>query len=289
MKKIKELILGMIVGVANIIPGVSGGTIMVLLGIYEPIMESISEITTPTSKNKKNSIIYLLTILSGAIIGVLAFAYIINYGLENTYAEMMFLFVGAIFATIPIFIKREINLKKINYPLMLVSVIAIVLLVVLGPEKTESLEIDKTPEITLLFIVMLLLGGFLSGFSMLLPGVSGSLVLLIVGQYYLFVYYLKNLTSEPIKVIFPLIILGIGMLIGVIASAKTSKYLLNKFKNKTLSAILGLIIGSLIGLVIMGLRQYEHSIKNVIGIIISLLVGILIVFLIENLTKSRNK
>ncbi len=290
MKKIKNLLIGMIVGLANIIPGISGGTIMVLTGVYEPIMGGISDLTNKNCNRKKEIFMYLINILIGAAIGVIAFSYLINYGLENAYVEMMMLFTGAILATVPIFIKKETDIKKINWLLVIIAATLIIFLVSLAPEKSDSVEILSHPKLTLILLIALFFSGLAAGFAMLLPGLSGSMILLIMGKYYLFIYYLKNIIDEPFKTFFPLTVLVVGMFSGIILSAKISKLLLAKYKNTTLSVILGLIFGSIVGLLIIAFREYDHSTLNIVSISIAFLIGALVVLAINQLVKkSGNK
>lgn len=246
---IKNLIGGIAVGIANVIPGVSGGTMMVILGIFNQVMDSISNIFKPHNPDRKKDIIFLLQVLIGAGIGLVGFAKILEFLFSDYPTQTMYWFIGLVLFSIPVFMKSEMKNDKCNWLFVIIGMVLIFLINYLNPGKEDLAVNPVFPAITITLCIQMIFIGFIGGFSMLLPGVSGSMVLLILGQYYLFKSYLANVTSFQLDILIPLGFMGIGILLGIVASAKITGFCLKKNRVATLSFILGLIIASSIVLI----------------------------------------
>ncbi len=222
-------------GISDLIPGVSGGTIAVILGIYDRLLTAISGFF---SKEWKRHIGFLLPLGIGMGSAILLLSRVIEFLLENYHAPTQFFFLGLIVGVVP-FMARQAEVKR-NFKLShyLVMFVAISLLIIMAFAKTDYvLEIEGT--LTLSTIAILFFSGWLASMAMLLPGISGSFVLLVIGVYPVVIQALSALHFPIIAVV------GAGVVVGFIVSSKGIKYALARFPHVTYASIIGLIIGSL--------------------------------------------
>lgn len=241
---LRNFIGGVAVGIANVIPGVSGGTMMVILGIFNRMMEAISGIFKKENPNRKDDILFLVQVLVGAGIGVIVFAKILEYLFNNFPTQTMYWFIGLIALSIPLFVKGELKGEKVKVIPLICGMAIIFALQVLNPSEGSANVNPAFPSVNLSLCLEMVLAGAVSGATMLMPGVSGSMVLLILGEYYLFKSYLANVLSFQLNILIPLVFVAIGVIIGIVLSAKVCKYFLEKYHAGFLSFILGLIIAS---------------------------------------------
>lgn len=241
---IKNIIGGIAIGIANVIPGVSGGTMMVILGIFNRMMEAISGIFKRVNPNRKDDIIFIFQVLVGAAIGIVGFAKILEILFEYYPTQTIYWFIGLIAFSIPLFVKGEMKGEKLAIVPFVCGLAIIFGLEFLNPgEGNKIVNPDFPPLSSGLFIKMVIIGA-ISGATMIMPGVSGSMVLLILGEYYLFKSYLAHVTSFSLDVIMPLGFMAIGIAFGIVVSAKLCQYFTRTHKAGFLSLILGLIIAS---------------------------------------------
>ena len=241
---IKNIIGGIAIGIANVIPGVSGGTMMVILGIFNRMMEAISGIFKRVNPNRKDDIIFIFQVLVGAAIGIVGFAKILEILFEYYPTQTIYWFIGLIAFSIPLFVKGEMKGEKLAIVPFICGLAIIFGLEFLNPgEGNTVVNPDFPPLSSGLFIKMVIIGA-ISGATMIMPGVSGSMVLLILGEYYLFKSYLAHVTSFSLDVIMPLGFMAIGIAFGIVVSAKLCQYFTRTHKAGFLSLILGLIIAS---------------------------------------------
>ena len=283
---IKNIIGGIMVGAANIIPGISGGTIIVLLGIFDKTMSSISNLfkLKISFKERLEALKFLLTLAIGVGIGLVVFAKILTFLFENFPNQTLLCFSGLILFSLPSLKKQEMKDSKISIISFILGMVVILALTLLSPSDnnlTMTFEEIISKDINIIYIITLILLGIISGGSMIFPGISGSMILLILGWYHLFKGYVANVTSFDPKIIIGLIIIAIGVAIGVIASAKLTTYLLKKHKTGTMSFILGLILMSAI--TIIPLKGYD--VVTLITSVIAFILGAIVVTLLE---KRKN-
>ena len=241
---IKNIIGGIAIGIANVIPGVSGGTMMVILGIFNRMMEAISGIFKRVNPNRKDDIIFIFQVLVGAAIGIVGFAKILEILFDYYPTQTIYCFIGLIAFSIPLFVKGEMKGEKLAIVPFVCGLAIIFGLEFLNPgEGNTVVNPDFPPLSSGLFIKMVIIGA-ISGATMIMPGVSGSMVLLILGEYYLFKSYLAHVTSFSLDVIMPLGFMAIGIAFGIVVSAKLCQYFTRTHKAGFLSLILGLIIAS---------------------------------------------
>ena len=283
---VKNIFGGIMIGIANIIPGVSGGTIIVLLGLFDKTMEAISNVfkIKISFKERMKNVIFLLQIMIGVAIGLVGFAKVLDFLFSNFEHQTLFLFAGLIIFSLPMLKKQEMDNKKISTPFFVIGILIIGLLAYFSPEKKEvvvPLAELLSKNLNFAYILILIIMGAISGAAMLFPGISGSMVLLVLGYYYLYKSYVSNITTFEPMVLIPLIFIAIGVVIGIIVSAKLTTYLLDKHQNKTMSLILGLVLMS--GIVIIPRTGYNLTI--VVSSIICFIIGSIFIILFNKLKK----
>ncbi len=271
---VKTFIGGVVIGIANIIPGVSGGTMMVLMGMYRKLLDSISNLFMRGNKNRINDFIYLLTVSIGAVVGIVGFANVLNILFINFETQTYYFFIGLIVSSLIIFVRKEFSDSKIEILWMIVGFVIIVSSLLF----TNDSSFSGYPELSLYLIIILLLVGIISGGSMIIPGVSGSLILLIFGKYHLIRNYVSEVLSFDVKIMVPIFVFGIGVLIGIYLTAKTMKELLKKYRVNSLSFIVGLIAASVVVVIPF---ETEYNLFIVLSSILSLAVGYISVKLIN--------
>ncbi|PKM95976.1 MAG: DUF368 domain-containing protein [Firmicutes bacterium HGW-Firmicutes-1] len=245
---IKNIIGGMAVGIANIIPGVSGGTIMVILGLFDKIIESLSRIFKLNNPQRKNDIFFIFQVLIGVAIGLVAFAKVIDWLFANYPIHTLYWFIGLIVLSIPSVVKTELKGYRVSWIQILLGILIVFAMTYFNPGD-QALQVEVFPQISLLLLMKLVFIGIIAGGTMLLPGVSGSMLLLIIGEYYLFKSYIANVLTFDWIIITPLFFIGIGIILGILISAKLTSYFLANHRRGTVSFILGLIIASAIVLI----------------------------------------
>ena len=225
-------------GIADAIPGISGGTIALLLGIYEELIGSISNFNIYLFQNlKKKGIKYcwnkingnfLLSLISGVLLSLVSFVKIFSILIQKYPLFIWSFFLGLILATLFV-INR--NIKKwniVNFILIFIFAFLTILLSIINPSISENIN-----------LFYILICGIIASSAMILPGISGSLILVILGVYTLIINALNNLEYNIILVFL------IGCLIGIINFSKIIKWLFHNYRDYTFSIMLGLVIGSI--------------------------------------------
>lgn len=252
MTFITDTIKGIFIGIANIIPGVSGGTIALSMGIYDKLIGAVSNFL----KDWKKSIFTLLPILVGCGIGLIGFTFAIEYLLsEHTFVTCM-TFIGLILGGLPILVRQlKDKLRARGGSIGIFDVLAFVILFAFAiflPLLNSGEEVLKTLTATPGTMIIMFFIGIIASATMVIPGVSGSLVLMILGYYYGIIEsiktFLESLKAFDIPalvngflILFPL---GIGILIGIFLIAKLITFLFERYGVQTYCAILGLILSS---------------------------------------------
>ncbi len=247
-----DIIKGILIGIANIIPGVSGGTMAVSLGIYDKLISSISNLL----KDWKKSLVTLLPIILGCGIGIVGFTYAIEYLLSHHTFVTCMAFVGLILGGIPILlISLKKELAKTSSKIGISGILAFVFLFAVAvflPMMNAEDEVLKTFHATPGVMAALFFVGIIASATMVIPGVSGSLVVMILGYYYGIINTIKSFLDALKAFDMPGLIhgfallmpFGIGVLLGIFLIAKLITFLFEKFGIQTYCAILGLIIAS---------------------------------------------
>lgn len=252
MTFITDTIKGIFIGIANIIPGVSGGTIALSMGIYDKLIGAVSNFL----KDWKKSVITLFPILIGCGIGLVGFTFAIEYLLsEHTFVTCMS-FIGLILGGLPILIRQlKGKLKARGGSVGVSDILAFVILfafAVILPLLSSEEEVLRTLTATPGTMIIMFFIGIIASATMVIPGVSGSLVLMILGYYYGIIESIKTFLEALKAFDIPALTngflvlcpLGIGILLGIFLIAKLITFLFERYGVQTYCAILGLILSS---------------------------------------------
>lgn len=278
MKFINDLIKGVFIGIANIIPGVSGGTMAVSMGIYDKLIYALTHLLS----DLKKSIRILVPILLGAALGLVGLAFIIEYLFAHYPIQTNLFFIGLILGGLPVIVKR-IKIKKVHLSHATVFLIFFALIIVLqllhGNNNEVTIQLSFIEMIKLFFI------GVIASATMVIPGVSGSMILMLLGYYQpilrmINVFMKSLLTLNFSALVTPLLVLlpfGIGVVLGIFAIAKLIEILLQKYETLTFCAILGLVVASPIA-ILMGVSLNGATFITYLSAAITFVVGALIAF-----------
>lgn len=265
-EKIKNFFVGLALGTANIIPGVSGGTIAMTMGIYERLIEIIGNIF----KDLKKNIMYILPIAIGMVVAILTLSKLISYTLENYEFQTILFFVGLILGGIPFLLKKtkKKDISLINIIIMVVCFGLVFSLNFIG----EGNKVVSLDTITVGLLFELVLVGIIAAATMVVPGISGSFILMLLGFYKPIVDTISSLTNFDLLVHNLLILgaFGIGVLVGIVGISKIIGYLLKRQPVKTYYGIYGIIAASIV-VILMGIS----SIPSIGGILIGIALLIL--------------
>ena len=263
-------IKGFILGVANVIPGVSGGTLAVSLGLYERVLECV----TTLFKKFKENLTFIMPIALGIGVAILSTSKLVTYALTNFKAQTIFLFVGLIFGGISLIMKKVKGQKSFFN----ICVLCIVFIFVLGLNfvKTDTFSISFT-NMNIIDYVLLALVGFIASSAMVIPGISGSFVLMVFGYYEKImatISHLKNLKNIGQDLII-ITVFGIGVLLGILFMAKLITKLIEKNEVRTYFAIMGFVLSSIVVLLIE-IGNFKFNFTNIATSILAFLWGYLL-------------
>ena len=287
LKNILLLLKGILFGASNLIPGGSGGTTLVVCGIYEDTLNSI----TTLKSNFKKAFIFLLFLLIGTVIGVVTGSLLIKKVLLANIPFMTYcMFAGFIIGTLPSLIKPYI--KKINWKYVISFVVAcaaVIGLLFLG-FNINNTAVNFGDELHFKDYAILFLCGFVGIFAMIVPGVSGILIFLIFGYYGIFLDAINNVYHihtflDSVKVGLPV---GLGMLAGILPASILMKFLLKKFPTGTYFAIFGFVVGSVVCLFLSYFHEYRNpNTLNLILGLVELVIFILISYFLSNIANKK--
>ncbi len=277
MKNIILMIKGVVIALANIIPGVSGGTLMITLGVYEQIIDIISH----PFKNLKNNWKFILFIGIGVVAGVLGFSKLISYCLDKFPLATPLFFIGLILGGLPLLFRKgkvKENIKVSNILIFLITFGIVLLFTFL---KSGDSVVTVTTDVK--GIVLLFLVGMVAASSMIIPGISGSFMLMLLGYYKPIIDTVSNLTKfnnlwDNLKILIPF---GFGIVVGIVLVAKLIEYLLKKYEIKTYFGVIGFVLASIIAIIVPLFKVSFNVIELIVGIIL-LVIGSIVTFKISN-------
>ncbi len=274
---IKNILKGIVIGIANIIPGVSGGTMMVAMGIYDKLIHCITHLF----KELKKSILFLIPIVIGMGIALVGGSFTIEKLFEIFPLQTSLCFVGLVIGGLPAMWK---NVKgksiKLGHIIAFLAFFAVVVVMALMGE-TEGNAADLS--LNLVNVLKLFGVGVIAAATMVIPGVSGSMMLLLLGYYNPILSAITDFFSalaafdidgllKGFGILFPF---GVGVLIGIFAIAKLIEIIFAKFPLYAYWAIIGLIVASPIAIIAMG-EFATIGVLTVIGGIVALVAGFVV-------------
>lgn len=249
---LKKILQGMVVGIANIIPGVSGGTMMVAMGLYDKLIYSITHLKS----DFKNSMKLLIPIFLGAGLAIVALSRLFEFLLNDYPIPTNFAFCGLIAGSLPFIFKKveghKVSVGKIIAFLIFFAIV--VLMAVMGETGGKSADVS----FGLVNVVKLLAVGIIAAATMVIPGVSGSMMLMLLGYYDTIIKtinrFIDALLSFDMEQILAtcgvLIPFGIGVVLGIFLIAKLIEFIFQRAEIHAYYAILGLIIASPIAILL---------------------------------------
>ena len=289
-------------GIADLVPGVSGGTIAFILGIYNELIFSLSKLSFSSLKKLKNEGLtvfwieingnFLVKLFSGILIGVSLFTYLIDWLINNYPIPLWAFFIGILLSS-TVFMYKKIKIPNIKLLLYLFLGILI---------SFAITQISPTSENKSISELYLFLSSFIAISAMILPGISGAYILILFGTYSEVISIIKgglniflqqdytNLNS----VLYKVCIIGFGIMSGILIFSKLFKWLLIKFYDKTLVFLIGLMLGGLNK--IWPWQENSENVlpfnysgeKNILLSLIFFILGTLFIFGVQFIEKQKN-
>ncbi len=266
---IKNILKGIVMGTANIIPGVSGGTMAVSMGIYDKLIHSVTHLL----KDFKESLKFLIPIAVGMGIALVGLSFIIEPAFEHFPLQTNCLFIGLIVGGLPAVCKKVKGKGiKVSYVLPFLIFFAIVVgMAAIGEKEGAAADLS----FSLWSVIKLFVVGVIASATMVIPGVSGSMMLLLIGYYNPIVASIKNFVTALVSLDMAgimqgcgvLVPMGIGIVVGVFAIAKLIEIIFEKFPIQAYWAIIGLIVASPFAIFLLG----EVGTVTVLSIVVSVL------------------
>ncbi len=269
------VLFGGIIGVANAIPGVSGGTMAVVLGIYDKLIGGMSRFLSDIKGNLR----FLAGIGIGALLGIKLLGAVITFCTTNYAMATNFFFSGLILGSIPMLYTKTKSIGKAKLQHYLIFALFIALMALLafagGGGMEASLSLSPTVCAFLFFT------SFIAAVGMLLPGVSGSMLLLIFGSYYTI---MNAVDSRDVLTLLP-VAAGVG--VGLLVGSRIIDICLRRLPLVTYYAILGMVIGSLISVGMNAFKQTPSTVDIIVSIL-TFIIGIIISLAFERWNKKVN-
>ncbi len=272
---IKYFLCGVVFGTANVIPGVSGGTMLVIFGIFDRLTEAVSGV-----KKIIKNLPFLITFALGAGAGILVSAKVISSMFEMFGVQTNMFFIGLILGGIPLIYKIGTSEKKVK-PLCIVPFI-IAMAVVIGLSVLDRLKIFSLgieSEITgfdIVFTIKIMLCAAIAAITMIIPGISGSFVMMLLGVYETVIGAIEDLN------LWVLVPFAISAVIGIMLGAKLISMLINKNRLMVYSALMGLVVGSVYAILPEG---FGFNLSTGYGFV-CLIFGVIVSVLIEKIGKT---
>lgn len=258
MEFLTRMVQGLVVGVANIIPGVSGGTMAVVMGIYDKLISAVSDL----KKDFKKSVLYLLPIGLGAVLGIVLFSHLIKYLLGSYSMPTNFFFLGLILGSIPMIYRRASREKFQKSSAIPFAVCFAVMLLMTLLQNVSDEGSALITSLTLMTAIRLFLSGAVAAACMIMPGVSGSMVLVLLGAY---TSVLTAISALNLPILIPV---AFGVLVGLFGGAKIINYCMKHHEQQTYFAILGLIAGSILPIILRaGHTPGLHTVLSVVTLV----------------------
>ncbi|WP_174840740.1 DUF368 domain-containing protein [Staphylococcus aureus] len=269
-----NILKGFAMGTSDLVPGVSGGTIALLLGIYNQFIASISGIF---SRRFWPSFTFLIPIIIGMLLAMGSLSNLFNYLLSQHHIPTMFFFGGLIIGIVPYLLKISNYKTSFTTKHYMMVIAGIAILIVITLMNNGDKHAGETLTLSTGLIIKYFIAGMCASSAMLLPGISGSFMLLVFGVYGTVMLAI----SEVVKLNFAglpiLLAIGFGVLAGFIISSKIIQYFLTHHKLMTFALIIGFVVGSLFavfpGLPTNIVMWFVSLVVFIIGFIVSLTLG----------------
>lgn len=297
MNMVQLLFIGIAIGMANVIPGVSGSTMAVVFNIYDRFVNAITLNIKKLIENRR----FVIPVVGGMALGVLLFSKLITVLYENFPVQTDYFFTGLIIGSIPMLFsfmtKKQDGQKftaKKTISVVICALAGFAVLIgfgLLGSDVDTAKEMSKSlPQWTIPLALHIFAAGFVGAIAMIIPGISGSLLMLIMGVYPIVMKSIPALfvPSQTLRAFFLLLPNGIGVLAGLLCGAWIVKTFLRIAPNQTYAVIFGLIAGSAIQL-FPGIKGISGVLSG-IACLLCVLTGIFLAYFSSKVTaKEENE
>lgn len=286
-------IRGFCMALADSVPGVSGGTIAFILGFYDKFINSLDDLAYGDWKKKKKALFFLFKLALGWLIGMILAVLILTSLFEKNIYAISSVFIGFILFSIPLIIKEEKGSLKGKYQNLiftLIGIIVVVLITYFNPVTGEANVVDVSKlDMGLAFYVFVVAMVAIS--AMVLPGISGSTLLLIFGLYVPIISAIKEFLHMNFDYFPVLVVFGLGLITGILLVVRFIKLALKKYRSQSIYCIIGLMIGSIYA-IIMGpttLSVPQEALSFSTFSILFFLIGGFVIIGLEQLKKILEK
>lgn len=283
---------GFCMALADSVPGVSGGTIAFILGFYEDLLDNLHFLFSKDKEKQKSAIIFVAKLLIGWAIGMGSSVVVLSKLFESHIYILSSVFLGLTVSAIPFIISAERDSVKGKYNNIIFTILGLGLVIAISSLRssvsTSSIHFDS---LNIRQFIYVFIAGMIAISAMVLPGISGSTLLLIFGVYVPTITAIKELIHFNFSVIWGVVALGLGILTGLALSINMIRIALKKHKSKMIYFIIGLMLGSLyaicMGPTTLKIPKPALSLStfNIIGFIL----GIAILFGLETVRKFLEK
>lgn len=284
---ILNFIRGFCMALADSVPGVSGGTIAFLLGFYDKFITSLDHLMSGTKKERMEAVKFLIKIGVGWIVGMGAAVSVLAGIFDERIYEISSVFLGLIVFAIPMICREEkdsLKGKYQNLPWAVIGIILVAAITYFNPVSGKGVSVS-VEHLNITLILYIFVVAMIAISAMVLPGISGSTMLLIFGLYVPIISALKELMHLNFSYLPVIIVFGCGILTGIALVIKTIKNALDKHRSQMIYFIIGMMIGSLYA-IIMGPTTLEHT-KPAMSLHtfqpVFFVIGIVIIFALEKI------
>ena len=287
-KNIVNILHGFCMALADSVPGISGGTVAFILGFYDEFINSVNSLISK-GHNKKKAIKFLIKLGIGWAIGMSISSVILSSLFEKHIYSVSSLFIGFIVFAIPLIVRDEkdrLKGKFWNLFYTLIGILIVSIITYFNPVGGgSSIEIDN---LNIGLVLYLFFAGIVAIAAMVVPGISGSTILLIFGLYVPIITSINEFLHFNFKVLPILIIFGIGVITGILIIVKIIKKAFDKYRSQTIYLVFGLMIGSIYA-IIMGptsLEVAQEAMSFETFNILFFIIGGIVVYGLEVLRKK---
>ena len=274
---------------ADSVPGVSGGTIAFLLGFYDKFIGSLDNLISGTKEERKEAIIFLIKLGIGWVVGFILAMLVLASVFESHIYIVSSMFLGFVLFSIPLVAMEEKEVIKGKYKNIIFTIIGagiVILISVFNPAADVNVS-----SLTFGSAVYIFVTGAIAITAMVLPGISGSTLLLIFGLYLPIVSAIKEFLHLNFAYFPALCVFGLGIIVGIISIIKLIRMCLEKYRSQTIYAIIGLMIGSLYSIVqgptTLDVPQEAMSLQTFS--IVFFIIGGLVIFGLQKLRSVMEK
>ena len=244
---------GFCMALADSVPGVSGGTIAFILGFYDKFINSLDDLAFGDIEKKKKAFFFLIKLAIGWVIGMILAVLVLTNLFESHIYQVSSVFIGFILFSIPLIAKEEkesLKGKYYNMIFMIIGILIVALITYFNPISGESNVVDIS-NLNFGLALYIFVAAMIAISAMVLPGISGSTLLLIFGLYIPIISAIKEFLHLNFSYLPALIVFGLGVIFGIVLVIRLIKIALKKYRSQSIYCILGLMIGSIYA-IIMG-------------------------------------